>query len=182
MEWEDIAISGTDSAKLPVVTMTNGLTIRLVDPYDMDNAKKYVKQLMPTIENLKWNGFETIVVPATKPIPIAWHFALAFNLNLVVLKKEQKPYSEVYKTFECQSITSSAPNTMFITRRDYENINGKKIIFFDDVISSGATYEAAKKFITVDCGSSEIRSLFIFKEGDAYKEGKEVTYLGKLPF
>ena len=32
----------------------------------------------------KYEGFETIAVPATKPIPIAWDLALRYNMNLVV--------------------------------------------------------------------------------------------------
>ena len=102
-------------------------------------------------------------------------------MKLVIFKKEVKPYYNPWKSFTCKSITSDDKNEMYITIQDFAKLYHKKVIFFDDVLSSGSTYEAAKKFLIEDCVVKELKSLFVFKEGTSYNEGSEVTYLGKLP-
>lgn len=179
--FDRVLLNNVEPVDLPIVTMSNGIKIRLFDPYDMTNANKVIIQLIPIVQKYKDLGFETIAVPATKPIPIAWDLALRYQLDLVIFKKEVKPYYQGWKSFHCKSITSDNDNEMYITINDFTKLYHKKVIFFDDVLSSGATYEAAKKFLLEDCVVKELKSLFVFKEGTSYKEGNEVTYLGKLP-
>lgn len=181
MRKEKFVLNNCESIELPVVTMSNGITIRLYDPYDTTTAHRVIGQLNPIIQKWKDEGFETIVVPATKPVPLAWHLAVQHNMNLVVLKKEIKPYHEPCMDFNCKSITSNTINSMFITKTDFNNLHNLKVIFFDDVLSSGATYEACKDFLLNKCYVEDLKSLFVFKEGTSYKEGNEVTYLGSLP-
>lgn len=177
-----VRLCGEVPVDLPNVTMSNGIKIALFDPYDMTNAKQIIMCLKPFFATQKRNfGFETIVVPATKPIPIAWHLALEFNYNLVILKKEVKPYYSPWKSFKCKSITSDNENEMYITTSDFNKLYHKKVIFFDDVLSTGVTYEAAKKFLIEGCVVSELKSIFVFKEGTSYKDSDEISYLGVLP-
>ena len=179
--YDRVLLNNVEPIDLPIVTMSNGIKIRLFDPYDMTNANKVIIQLIPIIQKYKDLGFETIAVPATKPIPIAWDLALRFDMNLVLFKKEVKPYYTPWKSFTCKSITSDDKNEMYITTQDFTKLYHKKVVFFDDVLSSGATYESAKKFLLEGCVVKELKSLFVFKEGTSYKEGDEVTYLGELP-
>ncbi len=179
---EEVVLNGSEKIYLPVITMSNGIKIRLFDPYDMTNADRVLTQCIPTFINLCNQGYETVVVPATKPIPIAWDLALAFKLNLVVLKKELKPYYTKFKEFTCKSITSDYINTMYITEDDYEHLNNHKIVFFDDVLSTGATFESCKKFLKEQCNISDMFSLFVLKEGDSYKTNdKNIKWLGEIP-
>ena len=180
---EEVVLNGCERISLPVVTMSNGIKIRLFDPYDMTNAGKVISQCFPAILSLHHNhGYETIVVPATKPIPIAWSLANDLNLNLVVLKKELKPYYTKFKEFTCKSITSDYINTMYITEDDYEHLNNHKIIFFDDVLSTGATFESCKKFLKEQCNIKDMFSLFVLKEGNSYKtDDKNIKWLGEIP-
>ena len=179
--YDRVLLNNVEPIDLPIITMSNGIKIRLFDPYDMTNANKVITQLIPIIQKYKNEGFETIAVPATKPIPIAWDLALRYQMDLVIFKKEVKPYYSPWKSFTCKSITSDDENEMYITINDFTKLYQKKVIFFDDVLSSGATYEAAKKFLIKSCVVKELKSLFVFKEGTSYKEGNEVTYLGSLP-
>jgi adenine/guanine phosphoribosyltransferase-like PRPP-binding protein len=179
---EDVILNGCETISLPIVTMSNGITIRLLDLYDMTNAAKVVNQCLPTILSLKAAGFETIVTPATKPIPVAWSLACSERLNFVVLKKEVKPYYKKFKEFTCKSITSDSENTMYITEEDYSLLANKKVIFFDDVLSTGATFEGSKKFLKEQCNIDTLFSLFVLKEGTSYKtEDKNIKWLGEIP-
>lgn len=178
---EEVIIGGNEKIFLPIVTMSNGITIRLFDPYDMTNAQKVMMKLVPIINDLKENGYTTIVVPATKPVPIAWALACSENMNLVVLKKEVKPYYKKYKEFTCKSITSDTQNTMFITEDDYFHLNNHKVIFFDDVISTGATFNGSRKFLKEQCNIEDMFSLFVLKEGDSFKAEDNVVWLGEIP-
>lgn len=183
MKREDVYFkNGKGSVALPIVTMTNGITIRFFDPYDIRYSSAIIDQMMPHMELAKKDGFETIVVPATKPVPYAWHFAHALGFNLVVIRKEIKPYFPERIEFSGKSITSFSENTFYISADDIEYLKGKKVIFFDDVLSSGGTYEACKHFLLGKAQCAELRSLFIFKEGESYKEGAEVTWCGFIPF
>ena len=180
---ESCILNDQETIYLPLVKMTNGITIRLFDPYDMENARKVITQCLPYVMQLKQNGFTTIVVPATKPIPIAWALAVEEQLNLVVLKKEFKPYHTKFKEFSCKSITSDKTNTMFITESDYYALKYRKVIFFDDVLSTGATYKGSRNFLKEQCNIEDLHALFILKEGDAFKadESDNITWLGEIP-
>lgn len=168
--------------RLPKVKMTNGVTISLFDPYCMDHAKAIVDAVTPLINSLIIDhDYQAIVVPATKPIPLAWFFAYKYGLDLVVLKKEKKPYHTKVRFFTCKSLTSDHVNRMFITEDEYQKIKGKQVLFFDDVLSTGATYRGSKKFLKTVCRCTRVDSVFCFKEGDSYKEGKEVHYAGRIP-
>ena len=179
---EEVVLNGCEKISLPIITMSNGIKIRLFDPYDMTNADRVISQCFVTMMSLRDQGYETVVVPATKPIPIAWNLAVSLNLNLVVLKKELKPYYTKFKEFTCKSITSDYTNTMYITEDDYNNLNKHKVIFFDDVLSTGATFESAKKFLKEECNITDMYSLFVLKEGDSYKtDNKNIKWLGEIP-
>lgn len=180
---EEVVLNNCEKIYLPIVKLQGAnIDIRLFDPYDMTNALKVVMQCIPVIDDLKKKGYRTIVVPATKPIPIAWHLAMEFGLNLVVLKKEKKPYYEPFKEFNAKSITSTKENNLFITRDDYDMLNNKKVIFFDDVLSTGATYDASAKFLKEQCNITDLFALFVLKEGDSYKcEGSDMKWLGEIP-
>jgi len=181
MTREVYEIGSGGEIRLPVVTMSNGIKIRLFDPYDMRNASSVIHEVALIAKNFKEQGYETIVVPATKPIPIAWTVAFMNSMNLVVLKKEEKPYYKKFKEFTCKSITSDYVNTMYITEDDYSNLNGKKVIFFDDVLSTGATYEASKKFLKEQCNVNDLFALFVLKEGNSYKAKGNIKWLGEIP-
>lgn len=183
MKTEKFVLNGVETIELPVVTMSNGITIRLFDPYNTRNSMAAINQLYPMmVKYVETMDFKTIVVPATKPVPIAYFLSLQLGMiNLVVLKKEIKPYYTKFKEFVCKSITSDYENTMYITEEDYNKLNNRKVLFFDDVLSTGSTYDACKKFLYKECNIVDLKSFFVFKEGTSYKDTEEIKYLGELP-
>lgn len=166
MAVESIELVSGGKIELPLVKLSSGVVIRFFDPYDMKNAKEVLRACDDALKKiLRSFKATTLVVPATKPIPIAWSLAFETGLDLVVIKKEVKPYHEDPVFFDAKSITSEGTNKFFVERKELESIRGKNIVFFDDVYSTGATYRACLDFLWKN-GALSVRSLFVLHEGD----------------
>ncbi len=166
MASESVELVSGGRIELPLVKLPSGIVIRLFDPYDMGNAKAVMDACGSALRGIL-DGFPATVlaVPATKPIPLAWSLAFASGLDLVVIKKELKPYHSDPVFFDAKSITSDRTNRFFVVRREADAIRGRKVVLFDDVYSTGATYRACADFLR-RCGASAIKSLFVLHEGD----------------
>lgn len=178
-----VRLRGTEAPlELPRITMSNGVRIALYDPTSIRHARSVLRTIVPYLTDVvEKDDIEVMVVPATKPVPLAFSMAYSLGIDLVVLKKERKPYWKKCKSFTAESITSDKPNEFFITQEDYEALRDKNVIFFDDVLSTGATYRASKKFLKASCKVKSLRAVFVFKEGNAFKADSDVVYFGNLP-
>ena len=188
IEMDEIKISiGTKNfVMLPKVTMSNGISIWYFDPYNMEHAyilNEHIDKIIKNNDVWMYN-VDTVVVPATKPIAYAWSIAYKLHANLVVLKKERKPYHTDVLYFDRseESVTSDRRSEFFIEKFEAEKIKNKQVLFFDDVVSSGATWKAAKKFLD-GLKPKDLKSLFLFKEGNSVDNDltKNEMFIGEIP-
>jgi adenine phosphoribosyltransferase len=122
---------------------------------------------------------EALVTPESKSIPLAYALSVELGLPFVVLRKVYKPYMGEVITAETLSITTGAPQTLYLDEKDRPIIQGKRIALVDDVISTGSTLQGMH-LIADKAGAQVVAKAAIFTEGDRAKWG-DILALGHLP-
>ena len=143
---------------------------------DTELVAAAAKALVPKIAA---TGAEYIVTAEAKAIPLAYALSLESGLPYVVLRKSYKPYMGDALKSETLSITTGAPQTLYLDEKDRAAINGKKVALLDDVISTGSTLQGMR-LIMGKAGADVVAEAAIFTEGDR-AQWSGVIALGHLP-
>ncbi len=123
---------------------------------------------------------DVLVTAEAKSIPLA--HALSYEMNnlpYVVLRKSYKPYMGDALRSETLSITTGAPQTLFLDEKDRSLVRGKRTIILDDVISTGSTLQGMR-LIMQKAGAEVVGEAAVFTEGDRAK-WHDIIALGHLP-
>jgi adenine phosphoribosyltransferase len=122
---------------------------------------------------------QVLVTAEAKSIPLVHVMAVHMRLPYVVLRKAYKPYMGKAISAETLSITTGAPQTLYLDEKDQRLISGKQVALIDDVISTGSTLQGMR-IIMDKVGSRVVAQAAIFTEGDRAK-WSDVIALGHLP-
>jgi adenine phosphoribosyltransferase len=101
------------------------------------------------------------------------------NLPYVVLRKSYKPYMGDALQSETLSITTGAPQTLFLDEKDRALVDGKRVVILDDVISTGSTLQGMRLILS-KAGAQVVAEAAIFTEGDR-ATWTNIVALGHLP-
>lgn len=124
-------------------------------------------------------SFDVLVTAETKSIPLAQALSVATKKPYVILRKSYKPYMGKTLQADTFSITTNAPQTLFLDEKDQSLVKGKKVVVFDDVISTGSTLEGMK-LLMKKARAKVVKVAAIFTEGES-EQWKDVIALGNLP-
>jgi adenine phosphoribosyltransferase len=122
---------------------------------------------------------EVLVTAETKSIPLVHALSAQMDLPYVVLRKSYKPYMGKAIQAETLSITTGAPQTLFLDEKDQKLLTGRQVALIDDVISTGSTLQAMR-LIMDKVGAKIVVQAAIFTEGDRAK-WTDIISLGHLP-
>lgn len=123
---------------------------------------------------------DVLVTAEAKSIPLAYALSTKMNyMPYVVLRKSYKPYMGDALQSETLSITTGAPQTLFLDEKDRAIVAGKRIILVDDVISTGSTLQGMR-LIMGKAGANIVAEAAIFTEGDR-ATWSNIIALGHLP-
>jgi adenine phosphoribosyltransferase len=129
-------------------------------------------------ERLKDIRAEVLVTAEAKSIPLIYEMSALMGLPYVVLRKSYKSYMGQALSADTVSITTGAPQTLYLDEKDRALIRGKRVIVVDDVISTGSTLNGMEKLVLKAKGEvAQIAA--IFTEGD--DDWSRVVALGNLP-
>jgi adenine phosphoribosyltransferase len=122
---------------------------------------------------------DVLVTAETKSVPLVYELARLLELPWVVLRKAYKPYMGETVSDETHSITTGAPQTLYLDEKDRPLVSGRRVLLVDDVISTGSTVEAMRRLMEL-VGGEVVAEAAVFTEGEeAPAEG--VVTLGHLP-
>lgn len=144
----------------------------LGDTEIVEAAAKGLMKAMPT-------SAEVLIVPEVKAVPLGHALSVHTNLPYVVVRKVQKPYMVNCVETEVVSITTGAPQTLYIDGKDRSLIEGKNAVLVDDVISTGSTLRGLRSLLDV-VNANIVGEMAVFTEGDQ-ADWKNVIALGHLP-
>lgn len=123
---------------------------------------------------------DVLVTAEAKSIPLAHALSTEMNnLPYVVLRKSHKPYMGESLKSETLSITTGAPQTLYLDEKDRTLIDGKRVVILDDVISTGSTLQGMR-LIMQKAGANVVAESAILTEGDR-AQWHNIVALGHLP-
>lgn len=122
---------------------------------------------------------DVLVTAEAKSIPLAHTLSVEMGIPYVVLRKSYKPYMGDALQSETLSITTGAPQTLYLDEKDRLLVNGKNIAIIDDVISTGSTLQGIR-LIMDKAGARITAEAAIFTEGDR-AQWHDIIALGHLP-
>jgi len=162
--------------ELPIFQVAPGVKIAIFnmlgDTEVVEMAAKTLAQRMPTMA-------EVLVVPEVKAVPLAHALSVHSGLPYIVIRKVRKPYMVNCLEAEVVSITTGAPQTLYLDGKDLPLVQGKNAVLVDDVISTGSTLKGLH--LLMDAAQAPIvGEMAVFTEGSS-NDWPHVIALGQLP-
>ncbi len=130
-------------------------------------------------EKLKAVDYDLLVTAEAKSIPLIHALAVVTGKAYLVLRKAYKPYMGEALQAETLSITTGAPQTLYLDEKDLELIHGNKVVLLDDVISTGSTLQGMRLVVS-KAGATVAAECAIFTEGER-AQWENIIALGHLP-
>jgi adenine phosphoribosyltransferase len=123
---------------------------------------------------------DALMTAEVKSIPLAHAMAVRMGLPYIVARKTRKPYMVGAMSVEVLSITTGAPQLLWLDGKDLGLVRGKRIILVDDVISTGSTLAGMRKLVD-EAGGAVIAEAAAFTEGNESDKWQHIIATGNLP-
>jgi adenine phosphoribosyltransferase len=160
---------------LPLFAVAPGVRIAVFNLLgDAEVVEASARELAKRLESVE---HDALVTAETKSVPLLYHVALISGKPWIVLRKAYKPYMGDAVSAQTHSITTGAPQTLYLDEKDRELVSGKRVVLVDDVISTGSTVEGMRELMNA-VGADVVAQAAVFTEGDARDD---VIALGHLP-
>ena len=124
-------------------------------------------------------NYDLLVTAEAKSIPLAHALSVRTRKPYVVLRKSHKPYMGDAIRAETLSITTGAPQTLYLDEKDRTVVAGKRVVLVDDVISTGSTLQGMRLVLS-KAGAEVVAEAAIFTEGER-AQWENIVALGHLP-
>lgn len=161
---------------LPIFQVAPGVKIAIFnmlgDTEVVETAARMLAAQMPA-------AAQVILVPEVKAVPLGHALSVHTGLPYVVVRKVRKPYMVNCLETEVVSITTGAPQTLYIDGKDRALVEGKAVALVDDVISTGSTLRGLRQLVD-QAGGRVVAEMAVFTEGNA-DDWRDVVALGHLP-
>jgi len=167
--------------ELPLVTGGDGFGIYAFDP--MGRTAWNIAAARELARRLRGYEFDILLTAESKAIALTQELArLLGQEDYVVLRKARKLYMTDPLVMDVKSITTAAPQQLFLGRDQQDLLRGKRVCVVDDVLSTGGTlraiYAVARQ---LDC-TVAVNACVLTEENrrDAF-EGVPVVSLDHIP-
>ena len=125
-------------------------------------------------------SYDYMLTAEAKSIPLIHEMARQSGANkYFIARKGPKVYMPDPIHVTDQSITTAAPQKLYLGRDDAELIRGKRILLMDDVISTGGSLQAMESLVEL-AGGIVTGRVAVLAEGDAQTRS-DIRYLAPLP-
>ncbi|MEY4233700.1 MAG: hypothetical protein RL635_667, partial [Chloroflexota bacterium] len=121
--------------RLPLFQVAPGLRIAILNILgDTELVQAAARQLGRKLSKLR---YDVLVTAEAKSIPLVYALSVVTKKPYVVLRKTYKSYMGNVVQAETLSITTGAPQTLYLDEKDRKLISGRRVLLVDDVISTG---------------------------------------------
>ncbi len=125
-------------------------------------------------------AYDYLITAEAKSIPLIHEMARQQgDGKYMVARKGTKVYMNDPYHVEVRSITTDRLQHLYLDKADGDELQGKRVIIVDDVISTGASLTALETLVK-EAGGTIVGKLAVLAEGDAY-DREDLTVLGQLP-
>lgn len=123
---------------------------------------------------------DALMTAEVKSIPLAHALAVRMGLPYVVARKTRKPYMVGAMSVEVLSITTGAPQLLWLDGKDLDLVRGKRLLLVDDVISTGSTLAGMSKLVR-EAGGTVVAEAAAFTEGNDPTKWQHIIAIDNLP-
>lgn len=123
--------------------------------------------------------FDYIITAEAKGIPLAHEISRQSGKKYFVARKKPKLYMTGVFDVVVNSITTEGEQHLYLDTAEADEMNGKKVLIVDDVISTGESVKAVETLVN-KAGAIIAGKAAILAEGDA-KDRDDIIYLEPLP-
>jgi len=123
--------------------------------------------------------FDVIVTAESKGIPLAYEMARQSGKPYIVARKGEKLYMQDVVKVQVNSITTDHIQTLCVGKDEREQIEGKRVLVVDDVISTGESLAAIESLVNAVNGNI-VAKMAVLAEGEA-ADREDITFLEYLP-
>ena len=123
--------------------------------------------------------FDVLITAESKGIPLCYEMARQSGKPYIVARKGAKLYMQDVVKVQVNSITTDHVQTLCLGRDEREQIQGKRTLIIDDVISTGESLTALEKVAKAAEGNIVCEAA-VLAEGDA-ADRTDIVFLEKLP-
>ena len=167
---------GDEVRHLPLYKVAPGVTIAIFNMLgDTRIVEAAAERLVPRLPA----NADVLVVPEVKAVPLGHALAVRTGLPLVVVRKFRKPYMADCLEAEVVSITTGAPQTLYLDGKDRPLVTDKRAVLVDDVISTGSTLQGLHALMAA-ADAAIVAEAAVFTEGNKSK-WPQIIALGHLP-
>lgn len=173
-EFYTLQVAGL-TRKLPVCRLNEKMSIAAFIMFnDVELTIACAKELLA-----KAPEFDVLVTAEAKGIPLAYEMSRQSGKPYITARKGIKLYMKNPVKIDDQSITTANKQTLVIDQSDIDQMNGKRLLLVDDVISTGGSMHAIEALVSKSSGTIVGRCA-VLAEGDA-AERKDIFFLQTLP-
>ena len=173
-EFYTLQVAGL-TRKLPVCRLNEKMSIAAFIMFnDVELTIACAKELLA-----KAPEFDVLVTAEAKGIPLAYEMSRQSGKPYITARKGVKLYMKNPVKIDDQSITTANKQTLVIDQSDIDQMNGKRLLLVDDVISTGGCMHAIEALVSKSSGTIVGRCA-VLAEGDA-AERKDIFFLQTLP-
>ncbi|MEU3269687.1 phosphoribosyltransferase family protein [Saccharomonospora sp. NPDC006951] len=176
---------GSQEVDLPLVDVSDTLTIALL--MTIDHGVRFGETAGRDLACAVRDAEPQLVVSAaTLGIPIAVEVSRALGIDdYLILQKSKKVHLRDALRETVESITSDGEQALLLDRARIPDVEGKRVVFVDDVISTGASVLAALRLL--DRAGAEVVAIgALLTEGEDWRgalgeRANLVRTLGSIP-
>ena len=173
-EFYTLQVAGL-TRKLPVCRLNEKMSIAAFIMFnDVELTIACAKELLA-----KAPEFDVLVTAEAKGIPLAYEMSRQSGKPYITARKGVKLYMKNPVKIDDQSITTANKQTLVIDQSDIDQMNCKRLLLVDDVISTGGSMHAIEALVSKSSGTIVGRCA-VLAEGDA-AERKDIFFLQTLP-
>ena len=173
-EFYTLQVAGL-TRKLPVCRLNEKMSIAAFIMFnDVELTVACAKELLA-----KAPEFDVLVTAEAKGIPLAYEMSRQSGKPYITARKGVKLYMKNPVKIDDQSITTANKQTLVIDQSDIDQMNGKRLLLVDDVISTGGSMHAIEALVSKSSGTIVGRCA-VLAEGDA-ADRKDIFFLQTLP-
>jgi adenine phosphoribosyltransferase len=165
------------SRDLPLFEVAPGVRIAL---FNMLGDFEVVEALADWLAGQVPADFDAIMTAEVKSIPLAHALSVRARKPYIVARKTRKPYMLGSLSVEVLSITTGAPQLLWLDGKDLHLVLGKRILLVDDVISTGSTLAGMTKLVE-EAGGKVVAEAAAFTEGNDPEKWKNIIAPANLP-
>ena len=166
MQYHEMTIAGC-KRRLPICRVNDKMSIAAFIMFsDVEITIRTAEELLKK-------------VPEAKGIPLAYEMSRQSGKKYITARKMSKLYMTEPVEISVKSITTAREQKLFLDQSELDQLNGKRILIVDDVISTGGSLYAMEEMIKRG-GGEIVGKAAVLAEGVA-ADRKDIIYLEVLP-